>query len=306
MSLFGVAALQLELAASHNMPAIEAELRSVRRRFPWVRLAVLPELAAHGVDVVHAEEEDGPTERRFAALARELDLWLVPGSFFQRRGERICNVSPVIDNRGEVIARYAKMFPFQPYETGVAPGSELVTFDIPQVGRIGISNCYDMWFPETVRSLAMMGAEVILHPSLTNTIDREVEMTIARANAAMHQCFFLDINGAGRGGNGRSGAYGPGGTIIYQAGGAHEILAFEFDLAEVRHVRERGWHGLGQTLKSFRDSEADFPLLSRGRRQTPAMSALGTLEKPGLDEGQGQESDRGWGAAPNPAKGSTS
>lgn len=287
MSLFGVAALQLELAASGNLPAIEAELRSVRRRFPWVRLAVIPELAAHGVNVAHAEEEDGPTERHFAALARELDLWLVPGSFFQRRGDDVCNVTPVIDNRGEVVARYAKMFPFQPYEAGVTPGTEFVTFDIPDVGRIGISNCYDMWFPETVRTLAMMGAEVILHPSLTNTIDREVEMTIARANAAMHQCFFLDINGAGQMGNGRSGAYGPGGTIIYQAGGAHEVLAFEFDLAEVQRVRERGWHGLGQTLKSFRDSNADFPLLSKGNRHTQSMTALGTLEKPKLNNTPG-------------------
>jgi predicted amidohydrolase len=266
---------------------IEAELRSLRRRFPWVRLAVIPELAVHGIDVAHAEEEGGPTERQFAALARELDLWLVPGSFFQRHGEHVRNVTPIIDNRGEVIARYAKMFPFKPYEAGVTPGTELVTFDIPEIGRIGISNCYDMWFPETVRSLAMMGAEVILHPSLTNTIDRDVEMTIARANAAIHQCFFLDINGAGQIGNGRSGAYGPGGTIIYQAGGAHEVLAFEFDLAEVRRVRERGWHGLGQTLKSFRDSDADFPLLSKENRRTPAMTALGTLEKPGLNTTSG-------------------
>lgn len=286
MSLFGVAALQLELAGAGNMPAIDAELRAMRRRFPWVRLAVLPELAPHGVDIAAAEEEGGPTERQFAALARELDLWLVPGSFFQRRGDDIFNATPIIDNRGEVVARYAKMFPFQPYEVGVTPGREPVTFDIPGIGRIGILNCYDMWFPETARTLALMGAEVILHPSLTNTIDREVEMTIARANAAMQQFFFLDINAAGQIGNGRSGAYGPGGTIIYQAGGAHEVLAFEFDLAEVRRVRERGWHGLGQTLKSFRDSEVDFPLLSNGNRHTPAMNALGTLKKPELNSPQ--------------------
>ena len=50
--------------------------------------------------------------------------------------------------------------------------------------RAGISICYDMWFPETTRSLVAMGAEVILHPTMTNTIDRDVEQSIARASAA--------------------------------------------------------------------------------------------------------------------------
>ena len=73
-----------------------------------------------------------------------------------------------------------------------------MVFDVPSVGRFGVSNCYDMWFPETTRTLAAMGAEVILHPSMTNTIDRDVELAIARTNAAINQCYFFDINVAGR------------------------------------------------------------------------------------------------------------
>ena len=302
MSVLGVAGLQLELAASGNMPAIESELRMLKRRYSWVRLAVLPELSAHGVDLANAEEESGPTERRFVDLAKELDMWLVPGSIFQRTGDQIRNVSPVIDNHGQIIARYAKMFPFLPYEVGVTPGNEPVVFDMPGIGRIGISNCYDMWFPETLRTLTLMGAELILHPSLTNTVDRDVETSIARASAAVHQCFFLDINGAGRIGNGRSGAYGPGGTVIYQAGDAYDVLAFEFDLNEVRRARERGWHGLGQTMKSFRDSAIDFPLLSKNGRHTPTMQQLGPLQKPGqydvACEGMGMD----HGLMPDPSK----
>ena len=80
----------------------------------------------------------------------------------------------------------------------VARGNRHTVFDIPDVGRFGVSICYDMWFPETTRTLAWMGAEVILHPSLTNTIDRDVEISIARASAATNQCYFVDLNCSGR------------------------------------------------------------------------------------------------------------
>ncbi len=75
-----------------------------------------------------------------------------------------------------------------------------------------------MWFPETSRTLAAMGAEVILHPTLTATIDRDVELAIVRATAAQNQCFVFDINGVGDGGNGRSIVVGPAGDVLYQAG----------------------------------------------------------------------------------------
>ena len=46
----------------------------------------------------------------------------------------------------------------------MTPGAEFVVFDVPDVGRFGVSICYDMWFPETTRTLAWMGAEVICTP----------------------------------------------------------------------------------------------------------------------------------------------
>src|SRR3546814_15116037 len=101
------------------------------------------------------------------------------------------------------------MFPFAPYERGVAPGSEFVVFDVPGAGRFGVSICYDVWFPETTRSLARLGAEVILHPTLTNTIDRDAELAIARASAATHPCSFLAINLAGALRSGRPVICGP-------------------------------------------------------------------------------------------------
>ena len=89
-------------------------------------------------------------------------------------------------------------------------------FDVPDAGRFGVSICYDLWFPETARTLAAMGAEVILHPTLTGTIDRDVELAIVRATAAQNQCFVFGINGFGDCGNGRSIIVGPAGEVLYQ------------------------------------------------------------------------------------------
>jgi predicted amidohydrolase len=173
------------------------------------------------------------------------------------------------------------MFPFLPYEKGITPGSECVVFDVPGVGRFGVSICYDMWFPETTRTLAWMGAEVIIHPTMTNTIDRDLELAIARTSAAVNQCYFVDINCAGRLGNGRSIVVGPDGGVIHQAGIGHEIIPVELDLGLVRRSRRRGLLGLGQVLKSFRDSEAQFPPYRDGHASSATLRDLGPLAVPG-------------------------
>ncbi len=137
-----------------------------------------------------------------------------------------------------------------------------------------------MWFPETTRTLAWLGAEVILHPTMTNTIDRDVELAIARANAAVNQCWFVDINVAGDLGFGRSAIFGPGGEVVYEAGSGREILTADLDIGHERAPRRRGWHGLTQTLKSFRDSKVRFPPYLEGHDQSEALRALGVLAMP--------------------------
>jgi predicted amidohydrolase len=151
---------------------------------------------------------------------------------------------------------------------------------MPDIGRIGISICYDMWFPETTRALACLGAEVVLHPTMTNTIDRGAERAIARASAAQNQLWFVDINVAGDLGVGASSVYGPGGEIMHEAGAGREIIGLDLDLGHVRRVRERGWNGLGQTLKSFRDGPAPFAPYQNGGRVAPALTGLGPLVTP--------------------------
>lgn len=68
----------------------------------------------------------------------------------------------VIDPEGRVVVRYRKMFPFRPYSVDVDTGTDFVVFDVPDVGAFGLSIRYDIWFPEHARTLACMGAEVIL------------------------------------------------------------------------------------------------------------------------------------------------
>ena len=85
---------------------------------------------------------------------------------------------------------------------------------------------------ETTRTLAWMGAEVIIHPTMTNTIDRDVERAIARASATTNQLFFVDVNVAGPLGLGLSGVYGPGGEIIHQSGSGYDAFAVDLDLEQ--------------------------------------------------------------------------
>jgi deaminated glutathione amidase len=276
MSRFAIAGLQLEAANGDNLDAMEAEIEQAVRRFPWLEMLVLAELNAFGTRTETAQPLPGPAENRFRDIARRLGIWLLPGSLFERAGDRIYNTAPVINPEGQVVARHRKLFPWLPYEQGVSPGEEFVVFDVPDVGRFGVSICYDMWFPETVRTLAWMGAEVILHPSLTSTIDRQAEQAMVRAHAAMNQCYFFDVNLAGPLGVGESCIAGPGGEIVYQAGVGREIIPLKLDLDYVRDVRDSGWNNLCQSLKSFRDSRLRYPPYEPGAR-SPALEALGPL-----------------------------
>ena len=278
MSYLAVAGLQLDLRVEDNLDRLSDEVAAAKRRLSWVDLIVLGELSAFGPSPAFAQSAPGPAEDRLRSIARDNGIWLVAGSIFENRNGQVFNTCPVINPQGDIVARYRKVYPFKPYEAGISNGDDWVVFDIPKAGRVGVSICYDMWFPETTRTLAWLGAEVIVHPTMTNTIDRDVELAIARASAAQNQCYFVDVNSAGHLANGRSAVYGPGGEVIYEAGSGRDVIAVELDLGHVRRVRERGWHGLGQTLKSFRDGPKTFPPYAGGR--SAALDALGPLVKP--------------------------
>jgi len=277
---FGIAGIQMHVSATQdNLPAMRHHLSTLMAIYPWVQMVVFSELAVSGPLPQTAQSLPGPAEEALQAMAAKHRLWLVSGSMYERDGDHVFNTASVIDPEGEVVGRYRKMFPFEPYEVGISPGDEFLVFDVPDVGRFGLAICYDTWFPEVPRTLAVMGAEVILRPTLTGTVDRDLELSIARATAAANQCFVFDINGVGDGGYGRSIVCSPEGTVLYEAGSGEETIPLEINLDDVRRGREHGILRLGQPLKSFRDRTVDFSIY-RPAARLPYLDSLGPLQKP--------------------------
>ncbi len=280
MRPYAIAGLQLNVSGRQsNLDHVCDRIEMLMLLYPWVQMVIVSELATFGGWTGNALLFPNDVERRYCEIAARHQIWLVPGSLYESCGEQIFNTAPVINPQGVVITRYRKMFPFMPYESGVASGTEFCVFDVPDIGRFGLSICYDMWFPETTRTLAAMGAEVILHPTLTASIDRDVELSIVRATAAINQCFVVDINGIGDGGNGRSLLVSPAGDVLFQAGSNEELLPIEIDLDRVRRSREVGLKGLGQPLKSFRDRAVEFSIYDRSAGASGYLATLGPLEK---------------------------
>ncbi|MGF1671039.1 MAG: carbon-nitrogen hydrolase family protein [Balneolaceae bacterium] len=285
MKPFAIAGVQMKVFATQsNVEMMKVKLDILMNLYPWVEMVVFSELCSYGPLTYTAQEIDGPFDLEMKKMAKKHGIWLLPGSIFEKRDEDIYNTASVYNPEGEVVARYSKMFPFYPYEVGVKPGKDFCVFEVPDVGKFGVSICYDMWFPETIRTLAVMGAEVILHPTLTGTIDREIELSIVRASAATNQCYFFDINGLESGGSGRSIICGPDGSILYQAGSTEELIPIEINMERVKRSRELGILRLGQPLKSFRDHLGDFTIYQNGA-DLSYLESLGPLIKPSrLDE----------------------
>ena len=270
----------MKVSAVHpNVEMMKLKIDITMNLYPWVEMVLFSELSGYGPLLHTAREIPGDFEKEMQAMAKKHGIWLLPGSIFEKVDNKIYNTATVINPEGEVVTRYRKMFPFYPYEVGVSAGHEYCTFDVPDIGKFGVSICYDMWFPETIRTLAVMGAEVILHPTMTGTIDRDIELSIARAMATVNQCFFFDVNGLDTGGSGRSIVCGPDGRVLYQAGSTEEIFPIEINVDRVKRSRELGVLRLGQPLKSFRDHLGDFTIY-RKEEEHPYLDSLGPLIKP--------------------------
>ena len=279
MKPFAIAGIQMNLAHGSNIDAMRQRIDLTMHLYPWVQMVMFSELAVHGPLLQYAQPLPGAAEAAFQDMARHHRIWLVNGSMYERREGGIFNTTSVINPEGEITGRYRKMFPFLPLEQGVQPGTEFFTFDVPEAGKFGILNCYDIWFPETSRQLTAMGVEVILHPVMTHTIDRDVDIAISHATSAMMQCYVFDVNGLGAGGNGQSCVFDPSGRALYKGDTTEQIIPIEIDMEQVRRSRERGIRGLGQMAKSFRDRPASFPVYGKGF-DTTYLDSLGPLAAP--------------------------
>ena len=302
MRILNIAAIQTspvpgDLEATFER--FETQVRAVTSMRPHLDLVVVPELLLAAPKAMLEPDPDfderaattvpGPLTDRLSGLARELKIWLVPGSLVERSGDHLYNTAIAINPDGEIVARYRKIFPWRPYEA-LEPGSEFTTFDIPGVGRIGLAICYDGSFPEVARQLAWLGADVIIQPTLTTTRDREMELVMARANAFTNQVFVVNLNASDPAGVGDSVLVDPEGTIMQQAGTGEETLFGVLDLDRVAVVRKYGTHGINRPwdeLESKCNSLA-FPMYG-GARMLPPVFRAGTEGKP--DEPAVEERD---------------
>ncbi|MBK0326620.1 carbon-nitrogen hydrolase family protein [Rhodobacteraceae bacterium F11138] len=280
MTPFAIAGVQMHVGALHsNVEGMIQRLDILMARFPWTQMVLFSELAPYGPLHRFAQPAQNEAITRFCQAAHRHKVWLIPGSMFIKGEDGLVrNTSVVINPQGEIVTRYNKMFPFRPYEVDVEAGTEFCVFDVPEVGRFGLSICYDMWFPETTRQLTSQGVEVLLHPVLTGTTDRDAELAIARATAAQFQCYVFDVNGLGAGGVGKSCVVDPTSVVLHQSAGQEDMFPIEIDLDVVRRQRETGMKGLGQVLKSFRDRSTDFPVYDRDSGTDAYLTTLGPLE----------------------------
>lgn len=149
-----------------------------------------------------AEPLEGPTLGTLCALAKELSITILAGSVLEpgAPGGRLFNTSVLFGPAGERLAAYRKMHLFD-VEVGdgqtylesahVAPGTEVVVADTT-VGRVGLSVCYDLRFPELYRRHAELGAQLLTVPAaFTLATGKDHWEVLLRARAIENQCFVL-------------------------------------------------------------------------------------------------------------------
>ena len=256
-----VAAIQMT-----SGPEVEANLEQARvlleeAALRGARLAVLPEnfafMGLKDADKRAVAEPDGtgPAQDFLAATARRLRLWIVGGTLPLRAGAdgRVAAASLVYDSDGVRVARYDKIHLFDVDIPGraesyresahVAPGSSAALIDTP-VGRLGLSVCYDVRFPELYRYLSAAGAQLFAVPSaFTSPTGRAHWETLLRARAIENLCYVVAPAQSGFHPSGRE-TYGDSmivdywGRVLQRIPRGHGCVVAEIDLAAQTSVRE--------------------------------------------------------------------
>ena len=200
------------------------------------------------------DEERDPALPKFRALAEELGIWLLIGSLAIKVSDsKTANRSFLLDPKGRIAARYDKIFLFdvdlpsgETYRESntVAGGHRAVTADLPW-GRLGLSICYDLRFPQLYRRLAQAGSAFLAVPSaFTETTGKAHWHVLLRARAIENGAFVIAPAQGGTHANGRQ-TYGhslivaPWGQILAEAGTEPCVIIAEIDPAAVKTARER-------------------------------------------------------------------
>lgn len=178
MKQVAVAALQMQMPSwnrAANIHKAETLVRQAATR--GAQIVLLPELfelpyfctEQDAVHFQHAQPfENNPTIAHFSRLAAELSV-VLPISFFERAGPLCYNTVAMIDADGQVLGRYRKTHipdgPGYSEKFYFAPGNTGYQVWATRYGAIGVGICWDQWFPECARSMALMGAQLLLYPT---------------------------------------------------------------------------------------------------------------------------------------------
>lgn len=232
-----------------------------------------------------AEPIPGPSTEALGALARELDVVIVSSLFERRAAGLYHNTAVVLERDGRIAGQYRKMhipddpgfyekFYFTPGDLGFEPIQT-------SVGKLGVLVCWDQWFPEAARLMAMAGAELLIYPTAIGWSreddpqeqerQRQAWITIQRSHAVANGLPVISVNRIGHesdpgGGEGidfwgTSFAAGPQGEFLYCAATDEaDNAVVTLDLARSENVR-RIWPYLrdrrvdhyGDLLKLYRD-----------------------------------------------------
>jgi predicted amidohydrolase len=191
---------------------------------------------------VHAPEgRDGPVARGIRALAQDHGIAIL-GSFTEQYDPRPRNTAIAIDDRGSILATYAKIHLFSPEEEDVhyTPGDTLAEFSIRGV-RYGIAICYDLRFPELFRLYARRGVHCVLVPAAWPCSRLDAWNLFCRARALENQFYIAGANCTGTTPVARycggSVVVDPAGTVIAGAGDAETLLFAVIDTDRVDQVR---------------------------------------------------------------------
>jgi predicted amidohydrolase len=267
----GVSMVQLNIVPGNTEANVSRMLQiaeGAMEDFPWLNLICFSELAIPGFNAAtweqQAEPVPGPTTERFAAFAKKHQVYVIPGSLFEKDGGNVYNTAPILGPEGQLVTKYRKMFPWRPLEP-TTPGTEFCVFDIPDLCRVGVCICYDFWFPEVCRQLAWMGADVIVHPTMTPTAMAGPEKNVAIVRALENQVYMVSISGCGiHGGIGLGGGsilVGPNGRILQELDKSENIVNELLDLERVELAQEYGSVCMSvQNMKHLLEYNHKFPM----------------------------------------------
>jgi len=257
-----VAAIQMTSShlVAENLNAARALLRQAKDA--GAEIACLPEnfafIGLRDTDKreIAETEGDGPAQAFLRDSARELKLWILGGTINLRDGAagRVTNSSLLFDADGKRVARYDKIHLFDVTIPGrhdqyresntIVPGRHIVLADTP-VGRLGLSVCYDMRFPELYRDLVAQGAEWLAMPAAF-TVPTGIAHwePILRARAIENLCYVVAPAQSGTHTSGRE-TYGNSlivdywGKILSRLETGSGVITAEFDLAKQAETRAR-------------------------------------------------------------------